>query len=271
MVTEPKKRIISAVPFRDRVTQHAINHIIEPLYDKRFYYHSYACRKGKGTHNASDTLYKWVRNLSFDDDAPLYALKADIKSYFASIDHSRLKAVLRRTIKDDDTLWLLDLIIDSGSETARGIPVGNLTSQLFANIYLDVLDKYIKQTLHVKYYIRYMDDFIILSHDKQELWRLLREIEAFLYNEMDLLLNPKTAILCAKNGVDFCGYRHFKDHRRVRKRSVRNMRNKVRAFHNQKIDKVTFDRSFQSWTGHIGHADAFRLRERMIKRIVSDL
>ncbi len=269
-VIEPKARIISAVPFRDRVAQHAINNIIEPLFDRRFYCHSYACRKDKGAHAASEQLSEWIRNLSFDGGAPLYALKADVKSYFQSIDHARLKTVLRRVIKDAETLALLDHIIDSGSETGRGIPVGNLTSQLFANVYLDVLDKHIKEGLRVRYYIRYMDDFIILAHDIAELFRLWREIEDYLCVELGLRLNPKTGIVAAKNGVDFCGYRHFKDHKKVRKRSVRNMRRTVKIWRAGKISRERFAKSLQSWLGHIQHADTYGLRQRMMARIMGD-
>ena len=268
-VTEPKKRQISALPFRDRVAQHAINNILEPIFDKRFYYHSYACRAGKGTHKASAQLKNWIRNLTFEGK-PLFALKADIRNYFASVDHARLKILLRRVIKDVDTLWLCDQIIDNGGEAGRGIPVGNLTSQLFANIYLDALDKFIKEDLRVKYYIRYMDDFVILSHDKRELQRNLEEIRGFLFSALALEFNPKTCILNTKNGVDFCGYRHFFSYKKVRKRSVRAMQRKVRAFHNGKISKEDFIKSVKSWLGHIQHADTYRLRRRMIKRIRGD-
>jgi retron-type reverse transcriptase len=251
------------------VAQHAINNIIEPIFDRRFYYHSYACRAGKGTHAASAQVKQWLRNLSFKDK-PLYALKADIHNYFASIDHGRLKQVLCRVIKDNDTLRLLDLIIDSGSETERGIPVGNLTSQLFANIFLDILDKFIKETLHTKYYIRYMDDFLILSHDKRELQEILRTIKEFLFAELGLLLNPKTTIINCKQGIDFCGYRHFKDYTKVRKRSVRNMHRVIEAWKHEKIGIARFVQSAQSWFGHIGHADTYMLRRRIIQCMKSD-
>lgn len=261
-VLEPKKRQISALPFRDRVAQHAINNIVEPLFDRRFYFHSYACRKDKGMHKASETLTTWIYNLSFDGK-PLYALKADIHQYFKSIDHERLKRIVRRGIKDRETLWLLDLIIDSGGEGGTGIPVGNLTSQLFANIFLDVLDKHVKETLRVKYYIRYMDDFVILSHDKAHLRELWRDIEAFLLSELGLHLNPKTTIVNSKNGIDFCGYRHFKDHKKVRKSSVKRMRKRIKRYRKGRISEERLQKSLQSWLGHVQHADSFTLRGRV--------
>lgn len=152
-VYEPKKRLISALPFADRVAQHAINNILEPLIDRRFYYHSYACRKEKGMHKASEVLTKWLYDETFDGK-PLYAIKADIHHYFQSIDHERLKATIRRIIKDEEALALLDKIIDNVGTDGKGIPVGNLTSQLFANLYLDRMDKYLKETLHVRHYIK---------------------------------------------------------------------------------------------------------------------
>lgn len=265
-VYEPKKRLISALPFPDRVAQHAVNNILEPLIDRRFYFHSYACRKDKGMHKASEVLSRWIYNLSFDG-VPLYAIKADIHHYFQSIDHDRLKRALRRIIKDAEVLELLGRIIDSGGENGKGIPVGNLTSQLFANLFLDALDKYVKETLRAKYYIRYMDDFVILSPDKGFLRDALRKIEVFLASELGLLLNPKTTILNCKNGVDFCGYRHWPDHKKVRKSSIRRMRRTIKAFRNGKIDAERFNKCLQSWLGHIQHADTYLLREGVLQRI----
>ena len=265
-VYEPKKRLISALPFPDRVAQHAVNNILEPLIDKRFFFHSYACRKNKGMHRASEVLSGWIYDLSFDG-APLYAIKADIHHYFQSIEHDRLKRALRRIIKDAEVLELLGRIIDSGGEHGTGIPVGNLTSQLFANLYLDALDKYVKETLHARYYIRYMDDFVILSPDKGFLRDSLRKIEAFLASELGLLLNPKTTILNCKNGVDFCGYRHWEDHKKVRKSSIRRMRRTIKAFRNGKIGEERFNKCLQSWLGHIQHADTYLLREGVLQRI----
>mgnify|MGYP000809203855 CR=1 FL=1 len=169
-VYEPKERQIMALPFYDRVVQHAINNVLEPIFDKRFISQSYACRKGKGMHAASDTLKEWLYEWNkYHPDQPLYAIKADIHHYFQSIDHAVLKTEIRKVIKDAGVLALLDRIIDHNGNMPDGvgIPVGNLTSQLFANIYLDALDQFIKHELGVEAYIRYMDDFVILSPDKE--------------------------------------------------------------------------------------------------------
>ena len=144
-----------------------------------------------------------------------------------------------------------------------GIPVGNLTSQLFANIYLDKLDKYVKHTLGAKQYIRYMDDFIILSPDKDKLRHWLADIEAFLRDELRLALNPKTAILAAKNGVDFVGYKHRATHRKVRPDSIKRVKRTIKKCESGKITKEQLQKSIQSWTGHAGHADSFNLRKKI--------
>ena len=264
-ILEPKERIISALPFTDRVIQHAICNVIEPLIDKRFFYYSCACRKGRGMHMASDTITRWLRNMSYGGK-PLYALKGDIHHYFQSIDHGVLKKILRRIFKDKELLWLLDLIIDSNGAGA-GIPVGNLTSQLFANLYLNELDRFAKETLHVRHYIRYMDDFIIISDDKAYLRDTMRRIEGFLLGDLHLSLNPKTTIINTKNGVDFCGYIHWLDHKKVRKTSVQRMRRTIEAYRHGKISKERLQKSLQSWLGHIAHADTYRLRERILRSI----
>lgn len=265
-VFEPKERQIMALPFYDRVVQHAINNVLEPIFDKRFISQSYACRKGKGMHAASDTLQGWLYDWQkFHPDEPLYAIKADIHHYFQSIDHGILKAEIRKAIKDAGVLALLDKIIDHNGNMPEGvgIPVGNLTSQLFANIYLDKLDKYVKHTLGAKQYIRYMDDFIILSPDKDELRRWLAEIEVFLRDELRLALNPKTTILAAKNGVDFVGYKHRATHRKVRPDSIKRVKRTIKKCESGKITKEQLQKSIQSWTGHAGHADSYNLRKKI--------
>lgn len=233
-VYEPKERQIMALPFYDRVVQHAINNVLEPIFDKRFISQSYACRKGKGMHAASDTLKEWLYEWNkYHPDQPLYAIKADIHHYFQSIDHG------------------------------VGIPVGNLTSQLFANIYLDALDQFIKHELGVEAYIRYMDDFVILSPDKEQLRNWLARIEQFLREELKLEFNPKTTILAAKNGIDFVGYKHRATHRKVRKDSIKRIKRTIKKCESGKITKEQLQKSIQSWTGHAGHADSYNLRKKI--------
>lgn len=265
-VYEPKERQIMALPFYDRVVQHAINNVLEPIFDKRFISQSYACRKGKGMHAASDTLKEWLYEWNkYHPDQPLYAIKADIHHYFQSIDHAVLKTEIRKVIKDAGVLALLDRIIDHNGNMPDGvgIPVGNLTSQLFANIYLDALDQFIKHELGVEAYIRYMDDFVILSPDKEQLRNWLARIEQFLREELKLEFNPKTTILAAKNGIDFVGYKHRATHRKVRKDSIKRIKRTIKKCESGKITKEQLQKSIQSWTGHAGHADSYNLRKKI--------
>ena len=265
-VYEPKERQIMALPFYDRVVQHAINNVLEPIFDKRFISQSYACRKGKGMHAASDTLKEWLYEWNkYHPDQPLYAIKADIHHYFQSIDHAVLKTEIRKVIKDAGVLALLDRIIDHNGNMPDGvgIPVGNLTSQLFANIYLDALDQFIKHELGVEAYIRYMDDFVILSPDKEQLRNWLARIEQFLREELKLEFNPKTTMLAAKNGIDFVGYKHRATHRKVRKDSIKRIKRTIKKCESGKITKEQLQKSIQSWTGHAGHADSYNLRKKI--------
>lgn len=260
-VFEPKERLIMALPFYDRVIQHMICNEIQPVFEKGFYYHSYACRKGKGMHAASNTLYQWIYETEVKASLKMYAFKGDISKYFASIPHTPLKDEYRRYIGDKKALSLMDKIIDNNGilPDGVGIPVGNLTSQLFANVYGNRLDKFCKHTLHITRYERYMDDFIILTDDMGQLKEWVKRIKEFLEMEMLLHLNPKSTILCTKNGVDFCGFIHYADHKEVRKRSMRKLKKSVKSYELGEIDKETFMRQYESRLGHMGHADTYHI------------
>lgn len=260
-IFEPKERTIMALPFKDRVAQHMICNYIEPVYEKRFYEHSYACRVDKGVHEASSTLQRWIYNLEELESKKIYALKCDIHHYFQSVDHRILKAENRRYFKDEYLLEILDLIIDHNGtfDPGKGIPVGNLTSQLFANVYLNVLDDYMKRDLGCKYYIRYMDDFVILSESVDELKEIWKKVETFIGERLLLTLNPKTTIVAAKNGIDFVGYRHYSKTKKIRKAAMRRMRKMLKEFEKDDIGYEAFFESFQSRTSSMGHADAYEL------------
>lgn len=270
MIYEPKKRDIYALPFRDRVAQHMINSKIEPIIEKRFYYHSYACRKGKGMHKAADYAQECIRNLSFEGKQ-VYALKADIHKYFNNVDHEILKQILSRIFKDKGILSLLFYIIDSYGEEGRGLPVGNLLSQLFANLVLNELDGFVKHELKEENYTRYMDDFIIIHNDREHLEEALQKIEAFLGERLKLTLNPKTQIVNTKNGLDFCGYRIYKDYRKIRKRSPKHIRAAIRAYRSGKITKDKMLMVYASWEGHAEHADTYKLRMKVKRQIRTEI
>ena len=212
-------------------------------------------------HAASDTLYKWLYETMILQGLKMHAIKGDISGYFANIPHEPLKADIRRTIGDRKVLTITDRIIDHNGILPDGVgnPVGNLTSQLFANVYGHRLDMFIKHTLKVKYYIRYMDDFIILSDNLPQLREWFRRIEEFLETEMLLHLNPKSTILYAGNGIDFCGYIHFPDHRKVRKASIRRLKQSVKEYKAGEISREYFYRVIESRKGHLGHADTWHI------------
>lgn len=201
-VYEPKERIIMSLPFRDRVVQHAINNIIEKHIIDRMIQTTYACVKGRGTHSASKKTREWIH--SVDND--LYFLKCDIRKYFPSTDKDVLLSIVRRYIKCTDTLNLLKVIIESHIGT--GIPIGNLTSQLMANLYLSELDKYVTQSLKFQRYIRYMDDFLVVGYSKSDLKNLLNDIEVFLKDILKLEINNKTRLAPVHFGINFVGYVH---------------------------------------------------------------
>ncbi len=257
IVYEPKKRQIVALPFRDRVVQHALNNVIEPLFDKRVIYDSYACRKGKGTHKAA-------RRLSFFLSKPgvHYYIKADISKYFASINRVILRSILSNHIKDDGILWLLDEILNSTPET--GLPIGNLMSQLFANIYLHEFDHWMKHVRGVKYYLRYMDDFIVLHASKTILKRLLRDINTFLTTKLSLRLNPKTRIDSVKNGIEFVGYRVWGGKKLIKKQHIRKMQKRVKCWRNGSISDEKLLKSFGSWIGHCADTASHKIVEKLM-------
>ena len=249
----------------NEVIQHMIVNYIEPIFEHQFIYHSYACRKGKGAHRASKQLTRWLYNLEVVQGKSVYVLKADIHHYFQSIDHKVLKREIRTYIKDKDLLVILDRIIDHNGifPDGVGIPVGNLTSQLFANVYLHRLDMFVKHTLHAEHYMRYMDDFVIISEDLEQLKRWEKQIEIFLADVLKLQLNPKTTIVYAKNGVDFVGYRHWNSTKKIRKDAMRRLKRLMKNFKDGTITEEFFDKSFTSRIGSIKHADTYNLVQKI--------
>ncbi|TAN41080.1 MAG: RNA-dependent DNA polymerase [Nitrospirae bacterium] len=278
-IYERKPRKISAAPYRDRVVHHALCNIIEPIFDKTFISESYACRKGKGTHSALDRFTAFCRKNK-------YVLKTDIRKYFASIDHEILFEKIAKKIKCRDTLWLVKLIIDNSNrqepvndyfegdslfepvDRRKGIPIGNLTSQLFANIYLNALDHFIKEVLGCRCYIRYVDDITVFGNDKKRLWEIKAGIEKFLIKDRLKLHPKKTVVIPASAGVDHLGYRIFQTHRRLRKdtslRFAGRLRNLRRLFGQRVITFAKMNASVQSWLGHAKHADTYGLRIKIL-------
>lgn len=280
-IYERKPRVIAAAPFRDRVVHHALMQMIEPPLDRTFISDSYACRKGKGVHAAVDRYQAWAQTYQ-------YVLKMDIRQYFPSIDHELLKKKLRRRIKDPPVLHLLDRIIEgSPSGTAEagyfsgddlltplerrtGIPIGNLTSQFFANLYLDDLDHYIKQVLNVRAYLRYVDDMAVLDHDKAR----LADIRAAVCERLAadrLRLHPNKAhVIRTTDGLNLLGYVVFPDRRRLRNdnghRFARRVRRMAQVYRTGCLEWTKVRASIQSWIGHAQHADTDGLRRAIFSQ-----
>jgi RNA-directed DNA polymerase len=280
-VYEPKRRLVSAAPFRDRVVHHALCQVIEPIWEARFIHASYACRLGKGTHRALDQAHAWTRRYA-------YAFHGDIVKYFPAIDHQLMRRLLAKHIADPQTMWLIDQILDSGagvqaSETPqtlfpgddlfallrpRGLPIGNLTSQFWANVYLHELDMFAKHELRCPAYLRYMDDFLLFSDNKQELNQWRDAIRDFLATRLRLQLHPhKSVVFPVHTGLDFCGFRLFPTHRRLRKSSVRRFVGRFRrqraAFQQGDLTFAAMSQSVQCWIAHASHGDTWRLRQRI--------
>lgn len=284
-VREPKLRLVMALQYRDRIVQWAIYKKLYPFYDKTFIEDSYACRRNKGTHQAADKLQYWLRQVS-RRQGHWYYLKLDISKYFYRVDHAVLLDILSRRIKDEKLMRLLERIINS--ETTRfglpagfspedcteemwlydvGMPIGNLTSQLFANIYLNELDQLCKHELHLHFYIRYMDDVIILLDSKERLAEIKAIIEDFLNENLHLDLNKKTAIRPIRTGVDFVGFRIFTTHRKLKKqtarRMIRNVKRLCEGIQEGKVRKDELLRVAASYNGILEHCNSYGLRRKL--------
>jgi retron-type reverse transcriptase len=270
VIHDPKERLISAAPFRDRVVHHAVHDVIEPLLDRTFIYDSYACRKTKGTHKAVDRAQSFLRVNKF-------CLHCDVKKYFQSIDHGILKGVLARCIGDVKTLSLLDTIIDSSAYLAdisaanriAGLPIGNLTSQFFANLYLNELDYYVKFSLGRRYYLRYMDDFLVFGNDRAALEEIKDRIREFLRDKLNVALHEgKSQVFNTQRGIKFLGFRLYKDFRRLATGNVKRFKRRLKRFR-YLLEKGEADRekirdSVRCWTAHSLYADTHGLRSRLL-------
>ncbi len=258
-VTDPKPRIISKALVRDRLLHQAIYQILYPAFDQMFIFDSYSCRNYKGTHRAFKRVVASARKISRNYTAPCWALKMDIKKFFDSIDHEILLGLLAPRIDDERLMILLKMIIKSFSIIpGKGMPLGNLTSQIFANIYLNKLDQFIKHTLRVKYYIRYCDDFVMVGSDKQLLVGVVEQISAFLESRLKLSFHQdKIVIRKLRQGIDFVGYVALPHHRVLRTRTKRRMLRRVN------------EQNIASYRGLLQHCDGYKLMRRIDEDIFS--
>jgi retron-type reverse transcriptase len=272
-VYEPKLRLISAPSFRDRIVHHALVQVIEPVFENRFVNECFACRIRRGTHAAVRHVERCTR-AARRQWGGYYVLKCDISKFFPSVDHAILKAIIRRNIADPKVINLVDIIIRSyeSDQDGKGIPIGALTSQLFANINLNPMDHWLKENEGVRFYARYMDDFVILHNDKNYLHELLGKIENYLQDKLKLSLNPKTGIFPGRYGIDFCGYRiwptHIKPRKSTVKRAKRRLRKLARVY---RENPAIFDHaraSIQSFLGYIKHCKGYKTTKILLEKIV---
>lgn len=297
IVTKPKLRRVSAPAFEDRIVQHSLFNQIEPIFEKLFIYDSYACRKNKGTHFSLKRLKKFLKaNQTIYPNQEIFILKCDIKKFFQSISWDILLKIISQKITDPQTFNLIRQFVVSFSVlektplkhslqlslfdfqenipvsvvNRRGLPIGNLTSQLFANIYLNQLDYFVKQKLREKYYGRYMDDFFIISNDKEKLKKDKEKIDLFLRQVLKLELHShKTFIQNVNQGVCFVGYRIFHQHILVRGSTLihfqKKYHQKIKKYQKKLISWEEVKRCQTSFQGHLKHANAYNLSKNLFK------
>ncbi len=271
ILRDPKTRRISRADFRDRVVHHALCNIIEPIFEKSFIHDSYANRKGKGTLKAVQRFEFFKRKVSKNNTRNCFVLKADIMHYFNEVDRKVLVNILKNRINDKKIIWLIKLILDNfDKKNGRGMPLGNLTSQFFANVYLNELDQFVKHELKARYYIRYVDDFIILHNNRCVLQQYKKRINRFLITLKLKMHQDKSKIMLLRNGITFLGYRVFHCHKLLKKRNLikfkRNFEEKLKLCKSGELAAGEVIDSLQGWFGYAMWANTYNLRKRVLGR-----
>lgn len=286
MIHDPKMRKISAAPFRDRVVHHALCNLIEPMFERRFIFDSYANRVGKGTHRAVDRLQFFAKQYR-------YVLRCDVVKFFPSLDHALLAEILGSVIRDQDVEWLAQVILSSGEGVLtdeyemtyfpgdtlfsclrpRGLPIGNLTSQFWANCYLNPFDHFIKRELRCKAYLRYVDDFALFSDSKTELWEWKGALIERL-GKLRLTIHESAAqVLPVSAGTPWLGFVVYPAHRRIKSRNVvkftRRLRERWSEYTHGQITFAEFDASVQGWVNHVRYADTWGLRKHVLGKVLN--
>ena len=300
-IYDPKSRLISAAPFRDRVAHHALVRVIEPLFERSFITDSYANRVGKGTHRALDRCQAFARRYR-------YVLQCDLRQFFPSVDHAVLRDILARKIADPDVLWLMDRILESGvgvlddeydmvyfpqddplspgptpgslgsgqglfaANRPRGLPIGNLTSQFWANCYLNPFDHFVKRQLRCQAYLRYVDDFLLFADAKRQLWDWKRAIQGYLARLRLTLHQRESTVYPVTNGIPFLGFRVYPSHRRLRRRNgvsfARRLRGWCVELARGELTQEQLNQRVQGWVAHAAHGNTYRLRFSLFSSIV---
>jgi RNA-directed DNA polymerase len=280
-IHEPKRRLISAAPFRDRVVHHALCNLIEPIFDRTFIADSYANRVGKGTHRALNHVQEFARRFP-------YVLQFDLRQFFPSIDHTLLHDILVRKLADPDVLWLTDRILESGQgvlseayemvyfpgddlfavNRPRGLPIGNLTSQFWANVYLNPFDHFVKRELRCQGYVRYVDDFLLFARDKATLWAW-REAVVERLARLRLTIHSGAHPRPVSEGIPFLGFIVFPQRRRLKRRKgvyyQRRLRGLIAAYHEGDIPLAQITASVQGWVNHVRYGNTVGLRKTVFR------
>jgi RNA-directed DNA polymerase len=280
-IYDPKPRLISAAPFRDRVVHHALCNVIEPIFERTFIGDSYANRVGKGTHAALDRCQTFARRYR-------YVLQCDIRQFFPSLDLDILRAILARKIADKDVMWLVDRILESGAGIltdeyqviyfpgddlfaavrVRGLPIGNLTSQFWANVYLNELDQFVKRELHCSAHLRYVDDFLLFHDSKRQLWDWKDAVRDFLADRRLTLHERESTVYPVTNGIPFLGFRIYPTHRRLKRRNgvafARRFHRWREAIGRGDMGLEELHRRVQGWVAHAAHGDTRALRRSLL-------
>jgi hypothetical protein len=279
-IHEPKRRKISAAPFRDRVVHHALCNLIEPIFEAHFIAHSYANRAGKGTHRAIDRLQQWAQRYR-------YVLRMDVVQHFPSLDHQILYHKLARHLKNHDVLWLIDTILTSGIGVLeeeystvyfpcddlfaacrpRGLPIGNLTSQFWSNVYLNDFDWFVQRALGCDAYLRYVDDFALFSDSKRTLWVWKQAIIERLAKDRLRIHESQAQVLPTRCGIPWLGFVVYPTHRLLKRRNAvdfsRRFERNLQAYRTGRISFAELDASVQGWINHVRYADTWGLREQI--------
>jgi len=282
-IADPKPRLISAADFRDRVVHHALVRVIEPLFERRFIPDSYANRIGKGNHRALDRCQEFARRYR-------YVLQCDVRQFFPSIDHTILRGILARVIADPDVVWLMDCILESGvgvlndeydmawfpgddlfaANRPRGLPIGNLTSQFWANCFMDPLDHFVKRVLRCKGYLRFVDDFLLFADDKRTLWEWKGAAQDFTASLRLALHERESTVYPVTNGIPFLGFRVYPSHRRLKRANgvafARRLHRHYAALAQGELTYEDLDRRIQGWVAHAVHGDTYGLRRSLLSK-----
>lgn len=276
-ISDPKIRHIHKATVRDRIVHHALFTILNPIFEPTFIQDSFSCRIGKGNHVGVKRLEQMTRRVSKNYTNNCFALKCDIKKFFDTIDHDILRSIIFRRVTCLDTRDLISGVIDSFEHEVghkKGLPIGNLTSQLFCNIYMNEFDQFVKHTLRYPHYLRYTDDFIFLADSKDDFDELLKKVIVFLRDRLALELHDHKIITrSVHQGIDFLGYIVRPHHKLIRtktkSRMMRRFEEQVRLYRSGEIDEETLNASLQSYLGVLSHADTYKVEQELKNRIVT--